>query len=61
MKLLREVMATVFEAKSGERVLFWTQRPEAIPRRKVRAAMRAAGLKLFLDGKPFKEADAATK
>ena len=43
----------LFEVKDGDRRLYWTEHVDLIPDKQTRKQMRATGLRLFLDGKPF--------
>lgn len=45
----------LFEVKDGARRLCWTEHRAAIPSKTVRRQLRAAGYKIYLDGKPFQE------
>lgn len=49
----------IFEVKDGSRRLFWTECPNLIPDKQERKQLRAAGLRLLLDGKPFSEKENA--
>ena len=46
-----------FEARNGKKTLFFTESRACVPDKKTRASMKKAGLSLYLNGKPFKEAD----
>lgn len=49
--------AFLFEARNGKKVMFSTEHKSCAPDKKTRASMKKAGLSLYLNGKPLKEAD----
>lgn len=46
-----------FEVRDGKRTLMSTDSKACVYDKKTRASIKKAGLSLFLNGKPFKEAD----
>lgn len=45
----------MFEVKRGHQRLFWTEEKSCIPNKATRKQMRATGLRLYMNGKPFTE------
>ena len=44
-----------FEVKKDGRIWMWAEDPRAWPDKELRRDLRAAGYRLYLGGKPFKE------
>ena len=44
-----------FEVKKDGRIWMWAEDPRAWPDKELRKDLRAAGYRLYLGGKPFKE------
>lgn len=46
-----------FEARNGKNTVFSTEFKSCVPDKDTRVSMKKAGLSLYLNGKPLKEAD----